>query len=245
MMPQPRVTEPNEFEIYQSEAGYVAVTNEVRRKILAALAKKERDLNDLVKITGKAKPTLSNLHVRELLAQKLVEELAHPTDARKKIYRLKGSRIGSSNVPIEQLRGAVKHYVSISPLAHAVPLQQVLDVLLAGGPKSQDVLHRQARKLGEISTHLLAAPDLRELLPRVGSYWEREGITRTARIDLEHLALDLEVNPRYAESKDSLKLTASVLAGFLQGVLPKSEARPVSGEVVGAGRVRVALADVT
>lgn len=241
MIPGARVTEPNEFEIYQTDAGYVAVTNEVRRKILSALAKKERDLTELVKITGKAKPTLSNLHVRELLAQKLVEERPHPTDARKKIYTLKGQRIGSSNVPLEQLRGAVKHYVSISPLAHAVPLQQVLDVLLSAGSKAGDVVQRQGRKLGELSAHLVAAPDARELLPRLGAYWEREGITRTARIDLEHLALELDVNPRYAEEKETLALAARALAGFLEGILSKQGAGLASGEVIGAGRVRVGI----
>lgn len=234
------VAEANEFDVYQTAAGYVAVTNEVRRAILSALASKERELNDLVKITGKAKPTLSNLHMKELLAQNLIEEIPHPTDARRKIYRLKGQRIGSSNIPIEQLRGAVKHYVSLSPLAHALPLQQVLDVLLAGGAKSQDAVHRQAAKLGEISSHLLVAPDVRELLPRVAAYWEREGITRTARIDLEHEALELDVNPRYAESKETLKLAASLLAGFLQGVVRKLDpARSTEGEMTGAARVRV------
>lgn len=242
MTPRSRVTEANEFEIYQTDAGYVAVTNEVRRKILVALAKKERDLNDLVKITGKAKPTLSNLHVKELLAQNLVEELPHPTDARRKLYRLKGQRIGSSNIPIDQLRGAVKHYVSLSPLAHALPLQQVLDVLLAAGPKASDALARQGAKLGEISAHLLTAPDLRELLPRVASYWEREGITRTVRIDLEELSVDVDVNPRYAGSKETLRLTATLLGGFLQGVLLKNEgARGASGEPAGAGRIRVGV----
>lgn len=240
-MTHPRlVTEPNEFEIYQTEAGYVAVTNEVRRKILAALTKKERDLNDLVKITGKAKPTLSNLHVRELLTQHLVEELPHPTDQRKKLYRLKAQRIGSSNVPIDQLRGAVKHYVSLSPLAHALPLQNVLDVLLAAGPRSEDAVQRQATKLGEISSHLFTSSGLRDHLQRVAAYWEREGITRTAKIDLEAMGLELEVNPRYAETKEALKLTSALLAGFMQGTLQKMEhVGKTKGEVIGPARVRI------
>ena len=238
----PLVPEPNEFEIYQSAAGYVAVTNEVRRKILGALAKKERDLNELVKITGKAKPTLSNLHVRELLAQNLVEELAHPTDARKKIYRLKAQRIGSSNVPIEQLRGAVKHYVSLSPLAHAVPLQQVFDVLLSGGPKSHESLAKQATKLGEISSQLFIAPDHREFLQRVAAYWEREGITRTANISFEHLHVDLNVSPRYGETKDAMKLVATLLAGFLKGAMQKLDQKADAiGEALAADKVRIGL----
>lgn len=242
MIPTPRVAESNEFDVYQTDAGYVAVTNEVRRKILTAVSKKERDLTELMKITGKAKPTLSNLHVKELLAQNLLAEIPHPTDARKKIYRMKGQRIGSSNVPIDQLRGAVKHYVSLSPLAHAVPIQGVLDILLAAGPSSGAMVQRQAIKLGELSSHILVATDVRDLLPRVAGYWEREGITRTAKIDLEHLAVEAEVNPRYAGSKESLALLAHALAGFLQGVLSKRpEGGAASGEPLGTGRVRVAV----
>lgn len=237
------MVEANDFDVYQTDAGYVAVANEVRRAILAALLKKERDLNELVKITGKAKPTLSNLHMRELLSQKLIEELAHPTDARRKIYRIRAQRIGSSSVPIEKLRGAVKQYVAASPLAHALLLQQVAEVLLAGGARSKDVVARQATRLGEISAGLFPGPDVREMLPRLASYWEREGITRTARIDLEELALDLDVNERYASTKEGLALMATLLAGFLRGALGKVEpGTRTDGEVIAGQRVRIRVA---
>lgn len=233
--------DPTEFEVYQGPAGYVAVTNETRRKILAALAKKERDLGELVKLTGKAKPTLSNLHVRELLAQKLVEEVAHPTDQRKKIYRLVGQRIGSSSVPIEELRGAVKRYVSASPMAHAVPLRQVLDVLAAGGARAGPVVGRQAARLGELSAHLFPATSPRELLPRVAEYFEREGITRTARIDYDPLALDLDVDPALADGEERLALVGSALAGFVAGAASRFGAVRAAPERLAKGRVRLRL----
>src|SRR5437763_14553384 len=115
------VAAAHEFDIYQTPAGYAAVTNPVRRQILSALAEKDLDLPALMKVTGRSKPTLSNLHVRELLHQKLVEERPHPRDSRRKLYRLIGRKIGSSDVPIEQLRGAVKQY-AVGAMAHAVPL---------------------------------------------------------------------------------------------------------------------------
>lgn len=236
------MVEANQFDVYQSDAGYVAVTNEVRRAILAALLKKERDLNELVKITGKAKPTLSNLHMRELLAQKLIEELPHPTDARRKIYRIRGQRIGSSSVPLEELRGAVKQYVTTSPLAHALRLQQVFDVILAAGPRAQDVVERQGARLGEVSAHLFGAVDVRELLPRLAAYWEREGVTRTIRIDLEVLAVELDLQASYAQTKDAAKLAATLLAGFLRGALAKGQASlATEGVALGGARVRVGI----
>lgn len=54
----------------------------VRRAILDVLLKKERDLDALARIAGKAEPTLSNIHMRELFSQKLVEALStRPTGA--------------------------------------------------------------------------------------------------------------------------------------------------------------------
>lgn len=233
----------NEFDIYAGDAGYVAVTNEVRRTILSALSRKERDLADLMRLTGKAKPTLSNLHVRALIEQGLVEEVPHPTDARRKVYRLRGHRIGSSNIPIDELRGAVKQYATLGPQAAALTLPQLLDVLLAGGDASAAVVEKQARRLGEISAPALRAADPRELLQRVAAHWEREGITRTARIDLEDLALELDVNERYAPDAPRLQLAATLLGGFLWGLLSAHPGpHAVRGGALGGSRVRIEVA---
>src|SRR5581483_3743852 len=139
----------SDFDIYQTESGYTAVTNDVRRQILNALAKKDRQLPELVKITRKAKPTLSSVHMKELLQQRLVEELAHPTDKRKKIYRLRARRIGSSNLPVDQLRSAVKSYVSASPLAARLPLAACVEAICAAPASASDeTLRAQGRRLG-------------------------------------------------------------------------------------------------
>lgn len=205
-----------DFDIYQTASGYVAVTNPVRRKILDALADRDRELPDLVKVTGRSKPTLSNLHVRELLAQHLIEEMPHPTDARRKVYRIAARRIGRSNVPLDQLRGAVKHYVSLSPLAYALPIGAVLDVLAAGhaGAATRETLRAQGAALGEAASHLFTATGARDALTAIAGFWEREGIAKPARVDFERLELEVELSDaRPAEA------TAIVLGALLEGVL--------------------------
>lgn len=239
------MAEGENFEIYQSDSGYVAVTNPVRRQILDALSKQPLELPDLMKITGKAKPTLSNIHMRELIGQNLVEELPHPTDQRKKVFRLKATRIGSSNVPIDQLRGAVKHYVSLSPLAYAVPLASVLDVLVAHGAKSsKETLRMQGAKLGEVTAKLLTTSSLRDLLTSVATFWERENVARAGKIDLDHLEIEVTLAENLAQNKGTSESAATVLAAFLEGVASaKLGERPrASARLLAEGRISIGLA---
>lgn len=227
------------FDIYQTTSGYTAVTNVVRRKILDALAKKELELGDLVSITGKSKPTLSNLHMRELLEQHLIEEQQHPTDARRKSFRLIATRIGSSNVPLEQLRGAVKHYVSISPLAYAIPFPTVLEVLLAG-PEGAHV-RDQARALGEKASSLFTTTSPRDALTALAGFWEREGVARTVRIDFDKLEAEVQVlNGLSGRSSESL---GWVFAGILEGILEKrlGQKRAVASQATKSGRIIIRI----
>ena len=210
------VTDAADFDIYQTAAGYTAVTNPVRRQILDALGQQDRELPDLVRITGKAKPTLSNLHVRELLEKGLVEERPHPTDARRKVYRLAARRIGRSNVPLEQLRGAVKHYVSMSPLAYAVPFPAVLGVLAAGhAPGARDAVRRQAQRLGASASQLFATSSPRDVMTAVAGFWEREGVARTARMDFERMEFEVEL----VDADAPADAMATILGGVVEGIL--------------------------
>lgn len=231
-----------DFDIYQAETGYVAVTNPVRRRILHALAERELELPELVRITRRSKPTLSNLHVRELLQQKLVEELPHPTDARRKVYRLKGRRIGSSDVPIDQLRSAVKQYVALSPLVHALPLTSVVGVLLAGGA-GKDVLRAQGVALGAAVAHVFSATGPRDLLTAVAGFLEREGVARVGKIDLDRLQIEVEAAEQLATGKAALDALAAVLAGVLEGTTRArlGESGGADGRSLGNRRLLLAL----
>lgn len=206
----------SDFEIYQTEEGYVAVTNEVRRAILAALAKKDRMLPDLVKLTKKAKPTLSSVHMRELLASKLVEELPHPTDKRKKIYRLKARRIGTSSLPVEQLRSAVKQYASAS--GSRAPLALALEAIAAAPASTPDAtLRAQARRLGALSGAQLGATTARETVTALASLLEREGIARPLRLDLEGMSLELEKSDGDVDDARMALLVGALADGLLSG----------------------------
>jgi len=217
------------FDIYQTDAGYAAVTNPVQRQILDALRKGERQLADLVKATGRSKPTLSSLHMRELLARELIEERSHPTDSRRKVYRLKAARIGSSDIPVAQLRDAVQHYVGLSPLAARLPLKAMVEALGAA-PSGTDskAVWAQAHRLGRLAAGSLKVGSARDLWMRLSGFLEAEEVAQPLRIDLEAGVLDLRPGPPLRGSA----VAAAVLGGLVEGV--------AAGKGLDVGRIKAA-----
>lgn len=203
------------FDIYQTDAGYAAVTNPVQRQILDALRVGERQLPDLVKVTGRSKPTLSSLHMKELLARELIEERGHPTDSRRKVYRLRASKIGSSDIPVGQLREAVQHYVSLSPLAARLPLKAMMEALGAA-PAGTDAkaVWAQAHRLGTLAAGALKVGTVRDLWMRLSGFLEAEEVAQPVRIDLERGVLELRLGPPLRGSP----VAPSIVAGFVEGV---------------------------
>lgn len=204
------------FDIYQTDAGYAAVTNPVQRQILDVLQTGELQLPDLVKATGRSKPTLSSLHMKELLARELIEERSHPTDSRRKVYRLRASKIGSSDIPVAQLRDAVQHYVSLSPMAARLPLRAAMEALAAAPPGSDPKgAWAQAHKLGTLAGASLKVANVRDLWMRLAAFLEAEGIAEPMRVDLERGVLDLRIGPAL---KGHAALAPALLAGLVEGV---------------------------
>ncbi|HEX2065695.1 MAG TPA: winged helix-turn-helix domain-containing protein, partial [Candidatus Thermoplasmatota archaeon] len=204
------------FDIYQTEAGYAAVTSPVQRQILEALRHGERQLPELVEITGRSKPTLSSLHMKELLARGLIEETGHPTDNRRKVYRLRAAKVGSSELPVADLRHAVQRYAALNPLSPRVPVVAALEALAAAPPGTASaVLQSQGHRLGVIAAPLFEAGSVRDLWMRLSSFLEAERIATSLRIDLQHGWMELRLG---AAVEGTPACMASVLAGFVAGV---------------------------
>ncbi len=204
------------FDIYQTDAGYAAVTNPVQRQILDSLRTGERQLPELVEITGRSKPTLSSLHMKELLARELIEERGHPTDSRRKVYCLRATKIGSSDIPVSQLRDAVQHYVSLSPVKASLPLRSLVEALAAAPAGTDpDIVWTQARHLGTIAAPGLKVGNARDLWMRVSSFLEQEDLARPLRIDLEHSRLELTLGAAFEKAG---VLAPAILSGLIEGM---------------------------
>lgn len=210
-MPDPQ------FVIYGSTEGYTAVTNPIRRKILEALDDRgDLELPDLVEVTGRSKSTLSSIHVPNLIERGLVEERPHPTDGRKKRFQLVGRRIGSSELPVEELRGAVREYVT-GPQGRQQATARLGLAAIAAAPEGTElpILRAQGRRLGELMRRDDEEPNGQ--LMAISTRLDKMGVARTLRIDMEASRLDLELAEGWAgDAPEDHALAA--LDGFLQGL---------------------------
>ncbi|MFO1533593.1 MAG: winged helix DNA-binding protein [Thermoplasmatota archaeon] len=214
-----------EADIYRTGQGIAAVTSDVQRMILRVLAEGTKQLPDLVEATGRSKPTLSSLHMKELLSRGLIEEEAHPTDQRRKVYRITASRVAPDDLQDPRHAPAVR-----------VGLAAALDAIAsAPAGTATSALREQAARLGGSAQAHLGSPSQRELWLRLPSLLEESGIAVPLRIDLQNGVIDLAPG---ADVRASPERLAVVLAGFVSGL---HRSGPVRAQVTAEG-VRLHLA---
>lgn len=202
-----------QFDIYQAPGGVTAVTSPVQRQILAALAEGDLQLPELMAVTGKAKSTLSSVHMKELLNRELVVELPHPTDNRRKVYRLNAAPLGSSEVSVDTLRSAVAAYARNAVPQQGVPLAEVVGVLAAGGTTA--ALRAQARALGARYAGRLETTGAREFASSFARFVEEEHLAHHLQLDFE--GLSFRCRPGDAAAGIPGGVLAEILAGLAEG----------------------------
>lgn len=194
-------------DIYRTGDGLAAVTSDVQRRILRALGEGAKQLPELVQVTGRSKPTLSSLHMKELLARGLILESVHPTDNRRKVYTLAAQ-------PVE---GAMVSMLA-TPQASAlrVGIAEALDAIAAAPANaSATQLRAQATRLGAAARAHLGFLSRRELWLRLPGLLEENGIASPLRIDLQHGHFDLRPGKAVHATPERL---ATVLAGLVEGL---------------------------
>lgn len=200
------------FEIYQPrQGGYLSVSSDTQRVLLAATADGPRSFQDLVKATKKSKPTVS-LALKQLVEQGLLEERGDPDDKRRRSYVLIGQRIGSSDLPVPALRDAVRDYVRRTT-EPSIPLRSLLEAL-ASAKAPDEAYWMQAQALGGVLAPQMELAGEGGPWIRLARFIERTGLGRPLRIDVEAGRIDLEV----AESvKGPVKRVAMALGGLVEG----------------------------
>lgn len=203
------------FDIYRSPRGYIAVTNPTRRAILDALAHADLGLPRLVKITGKSKPTLSSIHMRALLDDALITEREHPSDARRKLYRLVARRIGMSSVSLDELRGAVKDYSTRRAREPCLTLGATLEIVSCEGTP-REVVERHARLVGQEAAAEFPRALMRDALATVAAVLDQAAIARPRRLDFASNEVELELLSR---APRNVRLLPDAIAAFFEGML--------------------------
>jgi DNA-binding transcriptional ArsR family regulator len=212
--------EAKPFEIYQpSRGGYLTVSNETHRAILAALGEGPRSFQDLVRAAKKSKPTVSQA-IKQLVEQGLLEEHAGVEDRRRRSYAFVGQRIGSSDLPVPALRDAVRDYVRRTS-EPSIPLRALLEAL-ASVKAADEVYWMQAHAVGAAMASQMELQGEGGPWARVSHFLERTGIARPLRIDVEANRLDCELSPSL---QGPAKRLALAVGGLVEGAW-KATGRP-------------------
>lgn len=189
-----------QFDIYQSPVGVTAVTNPVQRQILRALKEGDLQLPEIMELTGKAKSTLSSIHMKELQNRELVQELPHPTDSRRKIYRLTGTSMKADEAA--RLRQAPKPAATSVPSLQStggMSLATAFSVLASAPPGSDDVLVAQARTLGGRYAKRIGASDLAGFAHGFTRFVEEERLAQHLQLDFEGMSFRCLPGPGVAD----------------------------------------------
>ena len=170
-----------QFDIYQSPVGVTAVTNPVQRQILRALKEGDLQLPEIVELTGKAKSTLSSIHMKELLNRELVEELPHPTDSRRKIYHLVGI-MGAQATPARSAP------TTAPAVGGGLSLASVFNILAAAPEGHDGAVEAQARALGARYAPRLGIQDASGFAHALTRFVEEERLAQHLQLDFEGMA---------------------------------------------------------
>ena len=199
------------FDIYHSRRGYVTISNEVQRRILEAVAQRDASFQDLVKASGRSKPTVS-LQVKELVANQLLEERGSPDDKRRRFYHFAGQRIGSSDLPVPDLRNAVQDYVQRSS-EPAVKLPLLLEALASADAAPQTCWRQAAAVGGSLAAQMELGLEGGPWM-RLARFLEKARLAKPLRIDVERQRLECEID---AALKGPAPALAAALGGLVDG----------------------------
>lgn len=217
----------SEFDIYEGPHGVTAVANPVQRQILLLLADRDRSMTEIAKETGKSKPTLSNLHLKELQAKGLLEQFVHPTDKRKAVYRLTATSVGSSDVPFEQLRGLVEGYAAKRMKSIPVTFGGLTYKVLRLSPDEirDELLGRQAIPLGHYLSQHAEPPTSPPYLQEWALILERAGIGQIVSFVAQPPELHIRPVGEPASSRDVALLQTIVDVCQTEWCLPGLDVR--------------------
>lgn len=150
----------------------------MKREILRRLEAGHCSLAELVAATGRAKSTLSAIHLPPLVEGGLVEEVPVPTDQRTKRYRLRGERLGRSEVDAPRLKSAVLDFARRQGVSAAPSLDIVDPVgLLESGASRRYILAVAARLGDALAQELPTGPGRLDALGQILSQ-RRLGLLR-------------------------------------------------------------------
>ena len=174
--------------LFSTPAGIRTVQSPVRVKILSVLSTRDLAFDEIVRLSGRAKSTVS-VHLRGLEEDGIIGSKTDPMDDRKKIFSLRSHPLGnlSGGIPVDDgLDRAGQLIKGDDPFGFYRYMFRTIRVsLLSEGINIDPVLHESGNRVGHAIAGTLAAGDISVLLENLGGFWRKHNL---GTLEVESLA---------------------------------------------------------
>lgn len=180
--------DPSATALFSTPAGIRTVNSPVRVKILSVLSTRDLPFEEIVRLSGRAKSTVS-VHLRGLEQDGIIGARTDPEDERKKIFSLRSHALGNLTGGIAADDGAdraARLVAGDDPFGFYRYMFRTIRVsLLAEGINIDPVLRESGNRVGRTLAANLADKDLPVLLERLGTFWRKHNL---GTLEVESLA---------------------------------------------------------
>jgi predicted hydrocarbon binding protein/predicted transcriptional regulator len=181
----------NPIKIFSTPKGLNVVKSPVKSIILSALREKELSFDEIVKVTGKSKSTVS-VHLKALSQDGIIDSKTHPADQRKKIFFINSRYIGELNQQEVQEREEEKVDFLVKNLINKgdpfeffrLMFHTLRVVMIKEGINLDPILNQTGMRIGEVFYRQLENKKTSELLKNLADFWVSNGL---GRLEIENL----------------------------------------------------------
>lgn len=165
-----------EVELFSTAEGLQIIKSPLRVKILTILREKDLSFDEIVKLSGRAKSTVSG-HLKDLSKEGIIGSKTDPQDARKKIFFLKSEYVG--RLHRHKLEQDLKHYINRYIESENDPFEffrlifhTIRVSLLSQGVDIDPILHDAGLNVGEVLYEKLKAAEMDQFLQNIARFWQ-------------------------------------------------------------------------
>ncbi|MDP3066463.1 MAG: V4R domain-containing protein [Methanobacteriaceae archaeon] len=167
---------PLEVELFSTPTGLKVIKSPLRVKILSMLREKDLSFDEIVRLSGRAKSTISE-HLKDLSQEGIIGSRNHPADARKKIFFLRSEYVG--RVHQDKVQDNLKQYVNRYIESENDPFEffrlifhTIRVSLLSQGVDIDPILHDAGLNVGEVLYEKLKAAEMNQFLQNIARFWQ-------------------------------------------------------------------------
>jgi predicted hydrocarbon binding protein/DNA-binding HxlR family transcriptional regulator len=184
---------PLQYKIFSSDSKVDVVKGQVKVKILDSLCYKNMSFNEIVELTGKAKPTVSQ-HLSELVEDGLIRSTKDPNDARRKIFCINAEFLGDLSRDKESKFDIDDYFSKLPHLKDPFEFYRLILRSLRAefwneGINIDPILRNAGKRVGDVFYEELKDDDLKQLLENISNFWESKQLGQVEVKSLDPLII--------------------------------------------------------